>query len=153
MQSAAFVASMPPIATTGIDTASQTSRSPSSLIGGGAARFAGVPPHRARPVIRAPRGPPPARIAAPEMHAVGAQRKRSLDVVVDHERCGQVDEGPPGLDHVPGRSSLEPELDHGRPALDRADGGLEFRHDRGPPPPSTFARESSVAGSRLYSAS
>ena len=42
MHSAAFVASMPPIATTGTETARQTSRSPSSPIGSPASGFEGV---------------------------------------------------------------------------------------------------------------
>ena len=42
MQSAAFEASTPPIATTGIETAAQISASPSSPIGGSASGFDGV---------------------------------------------------------------------------------------------------------------
>ena len=42
MHSAAFDASMPPIATTGIETERQMSRSPSSPIGGAASGFEGV---------------------------------------------------------------------------------------------------------------
>jgi hypothetical protein len=42
MHSAALVASMPPIATTGIATASQIARSPSRPIAGSASSFEGV---------------------------------------------------------------------------------------------------------------
>ena len=42
MHAAAFVASIPPIATTGMSTAAQISRSPSSPIGGSASGFDGV---------------------------------------------------------------------------------------------------------------
>ena len=42
MQSAAFEASMPPIATTGTATAAQISRRPSSPVGGSASAFDGV---------------------------------------------------------------------------------------------------------------
>jgi hypothetical protein len=42
MQSAAFVSSTPPIATTGLKTAAQISRRPSIPIGGSASGFDGV---------------------------------------------------------------------------------------------------------------
>ena len=42
MQSAAFDASIPPIATTGIETERQTSHNPSSPIGGAASGYDGV---------------------------------------------------------------------------------------------------------------
>ena len=171
MQSPAFAASTPPIATTGIDTASQISAQPvepDRWIRVGLRRRrpdrAGTDVGRAEPLARTCfldargrgaeheallDGSLRAWIVAAQMDAVRAQCERGLDVVVDHERRGQVPEGPSGLDHVSGRCALEPQLDHGRPALDRADGGLEVGHDRVQPHPSTFARESSVAGSRL----
>ena len=162
---------MPPIATTGIETASQISRSPSRPIGESASGFEGVAQTGPAPMYAAPsslsgerlgdargrdaeheallEGSLGAGIVAAEMDTVRAERQRGLDVVVDHERGRQVEERSSRLDHVSGRSPLEPELDHGRPALDGANGGLEVGHDRVQPHPSAFARESSVAGSRL----
>jgi hypothetical protein len=87
------------------------------------------------------------------MNPVGAERECGLDVVVDDEGRGQVDEWPSGLDHVCRRSALKPELNYGRTALYRVGRSLEVGHDRVQPHALTFARESSVNGSRLESAS
>ena len=105
MQAAAFEASMPPIATTGTSTAAQIARSPSRPSGGvgvglrrrlpdrADAEVVGVGRERllerSSPSGRAgarPRARSPPVVALAEMHAVGAELERRVDVVVDDER-------------------------------------------------------------------
>ena len=57
------------------------------------------------------------------MHAVGAERERRLDVVVDDERDARrargVGDSAAPLDDLASRQVLEAQLDHGRAAFDR----------------------------------
>ena len=137
MHSAAFDASMPPIATTGIETERQMSRSPSSPIAGAGVRLRRRLPDRASADIRrtcelrdrslAPLGgrdpqhdsglcaPLDPRVALAEVDAA-AKLERSVDVVVDHELEIEVAERTSERDYLLGRRSLQPQLDHGRAA-------------------------------------
>src|SRR5215210_6653252 len=87
MQSAAFVASTPPIATTGIETARQISPSPSRPIGSVASGFDRFGDVRRREAEQKPFGDGALRplVTAPEMDAIRVQPQRRLHVVVDDE--------------------------------------------------------------------
>ena len=63
------------------------------------------------------------------MDAVGAERDRRLDVVVDDEGRAELAKGLPGRDDL-GRRVLQPQLDDGRAALDRRARGLEVLDER-----------------------
>ena len=176
MHSAAFDASMPPIATTGIETERQTSRSPSSPIGGARVRLrrrrpdrAGaevgrarelrhraLAPRRHRDPERDPRlaRPLDPGVALAEMDA-GPELERRVDVVVDDQLGGEPVERPSERDDLRGRRALQPQLHDRRAAGRRAPRALLVRRraraasSRSRPSPAPV----SVAGSRAASAS
>ena len=171
MQAAAFDASMPPIAITGTRTAAQIARSPSrpdrrrgvrlrrrlpdrpdaEVVGvrGLSASSSDVTerPSR-RPAARARAG---SAIVLAEMHAVGAERERRVDVVVDDERDTERVEARAALDDLGGRR-LHAQLHDGGAGVDRPARRLEIGDER-VHPHDVRALSSSVAGSSAASAS
>ena len=154
MQSAALETSTPPIATTGIETASQISREPvepDRRIGvrlgrrrpdragadvAGAERLARAAPRRPRR-RRVPSSSPArdraldALVVAAEVDAVGTEPKRRLDVVVDDERgAASSRNGAPSSTSSSVRRVLAPQLDDGRAAVDRDARRREVLDDR-----------------------
>ena len=152
MQSAAFDASTPPIATTGTVTDMQISCEPvepdrrgrrplrrrrpdraGADVGGarelGDGRLAA---RRGREAEQEPRRERPlgALVAAAEVDAVGPELERRLDVVVDDERRVELPERPPDLDQLRRRRALQAQLDDGRAAGDRGLRGREVLDDR-----------------------
>jgi hypothetical protein len=83
--------------------------------------------------------------------AVGVERERRLDVVVDDEGRLELAEAAAALDDLVGRR-LHAELHHGRAGRDCPSRRLEVGHDR-VHPHVTRARPSSVSGSSAASAS
>jgi len=164
MQSAAFDASTPPIATTGTETARQIAARPSSPIGKSASGFDGVSHTGPAPMYAAPScsaatasstlAADSAAVFAPEVHAVRVQLQCRLDVVVHHEQRRQLAERPSALEELFGRRAFHTQLDDGRAILDRAARGLHVvDEDVQPHASSIRTRASSVAGSRFQRAS
>ncbi len=172
MQSAAFDASTPPIATTGTVTDMQISCEPVEPDRRGRVRLGRRRPDRAGADVGgarelgdsrlAPRRsgeaeqepcrerPLGALVAAAEVDAVGAELERRLDVVVDDEGRVELPERPPDLDQLRRRRALEAQLDDGRA---RGDGGLRGREVLDDRVHSHRMRASSVSGSSAASAS
>ena len=123
-----MVASIPPIATTGDATLSQISRSPSKPSGGALGSW----------------------VVPAEVDAVGSERDRRLDVVVDDERDGgvraQLPERQALLDQLGGGEVFQAKLDERRAAVDRGARDIEVV-DEGVQDHATLARSSRVAGS------
>ena len=96
-----------------------------------------------------------APVAAAEVDAVGPERERRLDVVVDDEgRAGSVAEAAGRrLDDLRVGASLSRSWMTVAPPSTARARGLEVLDDRVQPHSSTFARASSVSGSSAYSAS
>ena len=152
MQSPAFVASTPPMATTGTSTARAMAASPSNPVGGSASSLDGVAqtgpaPMYAAPRAAAPRGlldrrgrqaedqPTPERplgacIAAPEMDAVGAELESGIHVVVHDERRAEAGQTAPDLDDANRGRLLQAQLDDRRAVVHRAQPRLGVLHER-----------------------
>jgi hypothetical protein len=172
MQSPALSISMPPIATTGVETAAHSACSPWSRVRLGRRR-----PDRPRAdVVRHPicctrlvdrrrreaeqqavalrrLG---ALVVAAEVDAVRAQHQRGLDVVVHDEGhtvpCAEAARSAPALDHVDARHLLQPPLHDGRAPLDGNPRRLELV-DEDVELHEILARPSSDAGSSAARAS
>ncbi len=175
MQSAAFDASIPPIATTGTDTARQTSARPSRPIGSDASGFDGVAHTRssadvgragelgdgglaARPGGDAQRDPGRGRALGPgvalaEVDAA-AQLERCVDVVVDDQLRVERRELTSQGDDLRRRCPLQPQLDDGRSGPGRRSGGLGVRDERVEPHrrESVVPTQSSASQKRLAQA-
>ena len=167
MHAPAFVVSIPPIATTGMSTASTIPARPSRPIGGSASGFDGVSQIGPAPMYAAPersagdrladvpRGQPElqpcaeralrAVVVAAEVDAVGLEPDRRLDVVVDDEHRVELAQRSPDLDELPRRRVLDAQLDHGRAAFDGRASGLEVLDER-VQPHAILARASSDSG-------
>ena len=92
-----------------------------------------------------------AAIVLAEMHAVGAERERRVDVVVDDERDTELGEARAALDDLGGRR-LHAQLHDGRAGGDRTARRLEIGDER-VHLHDVRALASSVAGSSAASAS
>ncbi len=143
-QSAALDASIPPIATTGMDTASQIAASPSSPIGGSASGFDRRRPHGTGADVGGADPLPRDRlldgrrrraehqsgldrslgslVVAAQVHAVGAELDGSLAVVVDDEgdavQRAKVAKRPAFVHDLLGGLALQAQLKNGCASFD-----------------------------------
>ena len=167
MHAPAFVVSIPPIATTGMSTASTIPARPSRPIGGSASGFDGVSQIGPAPMYAAPARSP--AIAWPTSHAdspsfspapsarsapsssrprwtpSASSRIAAVDVVVDDEHRVELAKRSPDLDELPRRRALDAQLDHGGAARDGRARRLEVLDER-VQPHAILARSSSDSG-------
>ena len=155
----ALVASIPPIATTGIETASQISARPSSPIGGSASGFVGVAQTGPAPMYAAPALSParPPRRSSAEAPSTGRPRAPARAPSSSRPRwtpsapsaiaastsslttkvAGSSPEADgPLVDELLGRRALQPQLEDGCAAFDGDCGRLEVGDDSVQPHPS-----------------